>query len=501
MRWKLICSLVIFVSSTVLFALVMHNFEIDLEYRDYNQFNNINDQYSHIPKAVDAFVEHYRAHMWRIRNSHTLREQFTEQDRELVDYKNLKYYRTIYSLIPTELARAVFSIKGGAVEYTDNGQDVLECVGDNYKSIDAYDRANWNYILLVNLINTAMNSADKWDSYDSRKDIHFVDGVVADVYSRVVKAYNKKAKWNADCDNLLKIAKEDIKKYAGVLWFGKYLRLLKNERDAAKNIKALAKRREDDARKSSRFDDNWAQNSRLRPDRVATLLEMTNNFGLSEMTQDDLDHVRELEIQYSDESDDEIKWGISLRFRANKNDGYLDPRKYSYLQSGGYVRSVEDFWAVYQELPDNKYISYARLKHDKELGQKIRKAMQYIRCKAEEGRDVSKYKLIININSILNEIPLVFTSGDSPLWVTGEDNEDDTFPLKITDTSLGGIPDVFRWPSTYAQNAGLKERMQKTWQGRLDGYIKELEEIISAKHNGKDIKKVISEQVDNMRLE
>lgn len=235
MRWKLICSLVIFVSSTELFALVMPDFEIDLEYRDFGQFYAIYQEDKKIALGIDAFIENYRAHMWTIRNVYTIKDQSTRKYNEVVDYENLRFYRTVYNLIPTELARATFGIKGGAVEYTNNSEDVLECVRDGCKSIEQYNRSHWNYILLVNLINTAVNSVGdvNFANFAEDKDI---TPIINSVYDRVKNAYKNKDKWNSNCDSLLKLAKEDIKKYASILLFGKYLSQMKEIKRALINI-------------------------------------------------------------------------------------------------------------------------------------------------------------------------------------------------------------------------------------------------------------------------
>ena len=95
MKWKFICSIVILISRAEISALVMPNFEIDLEYRAVAQFNTIAKQDVNIATGVDAFTENYRAHIWKIRNYYA-KKQFSEEDRSVVDYENLYFVTERY---------------------------------------------------------------------------------------------------------------------------------------------------------------------------------------------------------------------------------------------------------------------------------------------------------------------------------------------------------------------------------------------------------------------
>ena len=133
------------------YAVEMADFELDLEYRNIKQLEKIANANIKVAFGVDAFTEHYRAHMWNIRNNC----EHTPEENEIVRYESLKYYNTVYKLIPTEIARCIFGIKGGMVEYTDDNDEILECKGG--KPIEQYDQSNWNYVVFVNVLNAKMN--------------------------------------------------------------------------------------------------------------------------------------------------------------------------------------------------------------------------------------------------------------------------------------------------------------------------------------------------------
>ena len=465
------CSIILLISRAELSALVMPNFEIDLEYRDFDQFSKIADNDANIANGVDAFTENYRAHMWKIRNYYAAKDSFIKEGCKVVDYKNLYFYRTVYNLIPTELARAVFGIKGGAVEYTNNSADVLECIGDNYKPIGAYSRSNWNYILLVNLINTAMNSAEK-------ADINLLNSV----YDRVKNKYRNKGEWTKRCEQLLEKAKQDIKQYARILLFENYLERMRKVKNALANIGEWAESRVEKAKNSHTFEDSWGQNVNL-PKEMAAWLEITKELGEGSIPQYSGDYIPELSIHYLSEICDHSKWSIDLTYRIEVG-GMLFPHMYLYVKRGWKLVKDGIFFTIYEQLRERKYVFYNELKNDENLRQKIRKAMKYIRCQAEEGRDVTRYKFIINLNSILDELPL-----------TPKNN-----PLMTWDTPICGLPDIWKFKS-YTEDVDFLKAMQETWQIQLDEYIKELEKIISDKSSGKDIKEVISEQIDAIGVE
>ena len=147
---KLTVSTVV-VAANVQADVVMPDFELNLEVRDIDQLKEIAKQDINVAFGVDAFTEHYRAHMWDIRNNY----KHTPWEHEIVRYENLKYYNTVYKLILTELARCIFDIKGGMIEYTNNYNDILECKGS--VPVEQYNQSNWNYVVFVNVLNRFKN--------------------------------------------------------------------------------------------------------------------------------------------------------------------------------------------------------------------------------------------------------------------------------------------------------------------------------------------------------
>ena len=199
-------------------AVTMQEFDIDLEYRDTEQLEKLATVNRGVAIGVDAFTEHYRAHMYDMRNNYAL----SKAEYKVVRYDELYYYRTVYNLIPTEIARAVFAIKGGAVEYTNNCNDVIECNGVVYTNIADYNRSNWNYILFVNIVNTWLNSSEEI-AYKT-------------IFKRVVNHYKAKEGWTEKCEELLKLSLEDMRKYRKVLSLDEYLSNMRYIRKTMQNI-------------------------------------------------------------------------------------------------------------------------------------------------------------------------------------------------------------------------------------------------------------------------
>ena len=186
------------------YAVEMADFELDLEARSVEQLQEIAKKDINVAFGVDAFTEHYRAHMWDIRNNY----KYTPEENEIVRYESLKYYNTVYKLIPTEIARCIFGIKGGMVEYTDNYNDILECQGG--KPIELYDQSNWNYVVFVNVLNRYRNN-------ETAK----VKDVIKTIVAGIIDKY--KTQLSAAKQNLIRLSGGDIEQYFEVLRLKKYI--------------------------------------------------------------------------------------------------------------------------------------------------------------------------------------------------------------------------------------------------------------------------------------
>ena len=180
------------------YAVEMADFELDLEYRNIKQLEKIANANIKVAFGVDAFTEHYRAHMWNIRNNC----EHTPEENEIVRYESLKYYNTVYKLIPTEIARCIFGIKGGMVEYTDDNDEILECKGG--KPIEQYDQSNWNYVVFVNVLNRVIHK----NNYDADK--------IEDDINKVKDNLKKTYKGAVDVGDIEDAAR-DIRTYFNVL--------------------------------------------------------------------------------------------------------------------------------------------------------------------------------------------------------------------------------------------------------------------------------------------
>ena len=104
--------------------------------------------------AIKVFQDSYRAHLDELRAK--------ENPSDLLRTDNYKYFLTLYDVIPTEIAKMIFNItvQGDSVDYENKSKDdIIECISGNiYKSIEMYDASNWNYLLLINVLNQVKHS-------------------------------------------------------------------------------------------------------------------------------------------------------------------------------------------------------------------------------------------------------------------------------------------------------------------------------------------------------
>ena len=201
---KLAVSTVV-VAANVQADVIMPDFELDLEARDIDQLKEIAKQDINVAFGVDAFTENYRAHMWDIRNNY----KHTPWEHEIVRYESLKYYNTVYKLILTELARCIFDIKGGMIEYTDDYGKILKCKGG--KPIEQYDQSNWNYVVFVNVLNRIIHK----NNYEADK----IEDDINEVTSKLKTKYRPLFKYDHDFlsywrkNELINVAMENLNIY------------------------------------------------------------------------------------------------------------------------------------------------------------------------------------------------------------------------------------------------------------------------------------------------
>ena len=96
----------------------------------------------------------YRAH---------LDEVALKKKSDLLEDNSYKYFLSIYKVIFEEIAKMKLDIKilGDDVCYYNTKGKVIKCNSEGgklYKNISNYDDANWNYLLLINVLNQVKNS-------------------------------------------------------------------------------------------------------------------------------------------------------------------------------------------------------------------------------------------------------------------------------------------------------------------------------------------------------
>ena len=112
--------------------------------------------------AIKVFQDSYRAHLDELRAK--------ENPSDLLRTDNYKYFLTINKVIIEEMVKMAFGIEvtGDSVNYVKSNKDkVIECISDEsntYKSIESYDASNWNYLLLVNVLNQVKHSDQPIDA-------------------------------------------------------------------------------------------------------------------------------------------------------------------------------------------------------------------------------------------------------------------------------------------------------------------------------------------------
>ena len=131
--------------------ITMPNFEVSLYKRDIEQLYDIAEQRVSTAFGVDAFTEYYRAHMWRMRNDTAL----TQQDAKMVNYKSVNFGPLAYIWVPSELARCIYNIDDGKLEYTNNYDDVLYY--KDAKNLLDIPRFMFERIVLANIFNRIKN--------------------------------------------------------------------------------------------------------------------------------------------------------------------------------------------------------------------------------------------------------------------------------------------------------------------------------------------------------
>ena len=117
--------------------------------KNYKSISEESD-FLHARNFLDAgvliFRKYWAMHLMKLRN---------KKKSEILRWDNLRYAETILNIIPTELARAIFNINSSHFRYNILDDKILTYKGCNPST---YTQSNWNYIVLINVINRVINN-------------------------------------------------------------------------------------------------------------------------------------------------------------------------------------------------------------------------------------------------------------------------------------------------------------------------------------------------------
>ena len=133
-------------------AVTMPDFEIDLENGDNIEcIKKLCAERFEIGVGAWIMQEAFRAHMWKI---------VQEKHPDYVDPGSIRYFSSVYKIIPTEIVRCCLRIRGGIADYKGaEADDFVICTGEGVKeSFKQYTPENWNYIMLVNVLYQCLKS-------------------------------------------------------------------------------------------------------------------------------------------------------------------------------------------------------------------------------------------------------------------------------------------------------------------------------------------------------
>ena len=128
--------------------------------------------------ALNVFCDSLRYHYDMVRKN---------GKSKIMNDKTYRYFESLYKVIHNELAKAFFRISlfGNHVYYYDKDKDDIIEVEET--QIKYYSLANFNYILLVNIIHTVINS-------DITIDDNMVE-IVAAKYQKNIQNLKKRSKY------------------------------------------------------------------------------------------------------------------------------------------------------------------------------------------------------------------------------------------------------------------------------------------------------------------
>lgn len=194
-------------------------FSVSLASNNLITMNNIAKDRLEAAVAGYAITEEFRAHMWRV---------VQKKNPELARADNLKYFKSVFEVIPTELVKIFAKVQERSEdEYYKEIDNVIsvakEGFENQYKNLESYTQSNWNYFMLRNALNMAVR----------QKSINNVDELVNKTYNTIMKKEYSQYK------KFLEKAKHDISIYFKELDLGDFIRHM---RDIHENIQKARKK-------------------------------------------------------------------------------------------------------------------------------------------------------------------------------------------------------------------------------------------------------------------
>ena len=214
MNWLLICVITLLPYAASSYAIKYQDFHISLQ-----EYRPITDYYLMKPKingdlifpkiesqlelynvdiAAEVILQHWNAHLTKL---------MIKDTKSSILKWNGRYAKTIFDVIPTEIARCYLHLEGGIVDYNQFEANVIKI-----NNIDprTFSQANWNYLFLVNFIYSVMHCRYGDISFKAYKRL-YTQGIY-DALHAEYKQY----------DDQIKKSRNDIEKYIETLELFKY---------------------------------------------------------------------------------------------------------------------------------------------------------------------------------------------------------------------------------------------------------------------------------------
>ena len=141
----------------------------------------------------------------------TLKELYRIHLHHVLNDEILKKYdlKTITEVIPTEIIAWALNIHTNddkSVDYNNEENKALECLGENYRKLNEYNQSNFNYVLLINLLDSCIGGAGDYESL-AKNAREKLDAVTEDNN----KKYEKYKSYLDKAENDLKQYFDDLK--------------------------------------------------------------------------------------------------------------------------------------------------------------------------------------------------------------------------------------------------------------------------------------------------